>query len=271
MAPTRMAAGIVASLLAIALLLVAGQSLIQDNLRTQAADSHTINLAGRQRMLSQRLAKSALAIRFATDRGTRGIRVAELRTVADLWEKSQRGLQVGDPSLGLPGHNPPEIAAMFVQLEPIHQGMLSNARSLLDAVAKQDKGELADPGWSPYVQGILNQDIAYVTGMDAIVTAYDHAAAGRVQRLRGTERLLLGMELSVIAFLGAFVLAPLVGQVRRAFEQQAAAQARIAEQNEELARRNDELEAHRREIGTQRVQLSTLESMLSEAQALLER
>jgi nitrate/nitrite-specific signal transduction histidine kinase len=266
-----MAIGFIVALVAIAATLIASQVLVQYNLQTQIADSHVINIAGRQRMLSQRLAKAALAIRFASDPGTRTMRVQELASVADLWEHSQNGLQYGDSTLGLPGHNTPKIAAMFVELEPTHAEMLANAHLLLDAVAKQNRGEQADPGWSPYVQGILKDDITFLTRMDAIVTEYDRDAAARVAKLRATELLLLGLALAVIGLIGAFVLAPIVKQVGQALTDLIKAQEWIAEQNEVLANRNRELESQRREIGAQRDQLSVLEGMLQDARALLER
>jgi len=125
------------SLLAIALLLVGGQALVQYDLGIQATDAHVINIAGRQRMLSQRLAKAALAIRFAADPGTRNMRVTELDNVVTLWAQCQQGLRNGDSSLGLPGNNSYRVRALFASIEPQHQIMIDAAHSLLTSVQVQ--------------------------------------------------------------------------------------------------------------------------------------
>src|SRR5262249_2769011 len=58
-------------LLAVAALVVADQMIVQPLLGRMNAYAPTINLAGRQRMLSQRLTKAALALVVATDEPAR--------------------------------------------------------------------------------------------------------------------------------------------------------------------------------------------------------
>ena len=65
----------------------------------QADLGHAINIAGRQRMLSQRIAKSVLALPKDPTR------IAELEKALDLWARSHRGLREGSVELQLPGRN----------------------------------------------------------------------------------------------------------------------------------------------------------------------
>src|SRR3569833_3952676 len=188
----------VISLLLIAVMLVIGQALVQYDLGVQAADSHVINIAGRQRMLSQRLAKASLAIRFAADARTRNMRLTELEQVVTLWAQCQQGLRNGDPSLGLPGTNSDRVKDLFASIEPQHQIIVDSAQSLIKSVRNQQARNTPDPGWSPYVQRILDEETSYLPGMDAIVTAYDHESASRVARLRNTEYVLLGAALLLL-------------------------------------------------------------------------
>lgn len=55
----------------VALLSIIGQGLVQFSLYQQSNDSRIINIAGRQRMLSQRLSKAALASSATADPATR--------------------------------------------------------------------------------------------------------------------------------------------------------------------------------------------------------
>ncbi len=93
------------ALSAIAILTITGQALIQYSLIKQSHDSRIINIAGRQRMLSQRLTKSALALQFAQKHEDRKVWAKELSFVVNLWERSHLGLLDGDAELGLPGTN----------------------------------------------------------------------------------------------------------------------------------------------------------------------
>src|SRR5262249_21736940 len=118
----------------VALLSIAAQGLVQHALNQQSGDARVINIAGRQRMLSQRLSKAALALQFTTDPAERKNRAQELQNVLTLWERSHIGLQQGDPEKGLPGQNSAEVIGMFATIEPFHQSMVRDAKDLLHAV-----------------------------------------------------------------------------------------------------------------------------------------
>src|SRR5215471_1356152 len=87
----------VVALAAIALLSIAGQALVQRALTRQANDARIVNVAGRQRMLGQRLTMLTLAVERArgssADGAGRAARLEELFRVADEWERSQRMLR----------------------------------------------------------------------------------------------------------------------------------------------------------------------------------
>lgn len=117
----------------VALLSIIGQGLVQFSLAQQSSDSRIINIAGRQRMLSQRLSKAALASSVAADPATRQARLAELQTVLNLWQRSHQGLQHGDAALGLPANiNSTTITGMYGRIAPQYQAMVASAQALLD-------------------------------------------------------------------------------------------------------------------------------------------
>src|SRR4051812_37438421 len=83
----------------IAAMAIVGQILIQSMLAQQKHDAYVVNIAGRQRMLSQKLSKSALALSSQSDPLSRDARRRELTEVVKLWERSHLGLQLGDEQL----------------------------------------------------------------------------------------------------------------------------------------------------------------------------
>lgn len=171
-------------MLAIASLLLAGQLVVQSALDRQVGDARVINLAGRQRMLSQRLCMLQLARdaepERAADIGN------ELRRVADEWESSQDALRARD--------NSDAIRTLFAQITEDHHAMLAAARTVAAGSARLS----------------LSHQDAFLAGMNRIVAEYEREARERVVTLRYIEILLFALALVVIAFEGAFVFRPTV-------------------------------------------------------------
>ncbi len=69
----------ISALTAVAALSITGQLLVQRSLHQQRGDSTIVNIAGRQRMLSQKLTKAALAWSHATAPVERENRAEEIR------------------------------------------------------------------------------------------------------------------------------------------------------------------------------------------------
>src|SRR5579871_5271103 len=73
-------------------LVVLDEAVIQPALLRVNSFAPAINQAGRQRMLSQRLTKAALALEVTTDERARQARLAELQSTLDQWQKAQAAL-----------------------------------------------------------------------------------------------------------------------------------------------------------------------------------
>ncbi|MBE7468090.1 MAG: hypothetical protein DPW09_13640 [Anaerolineae bacterium] len=194
------------ALSSIAVLAIAGQLVVHTYLQQQASDANVVNIAGRQRMLSQRLSKAALMIQTAPSEPARQAALAELAEVEALWARSHRALQHGDPELDLPGANSPAISRIFAEIEPYHQAMLRASQSLLHAPTKADI--------TPLVQQILAAEQPFLVGMDNIVFQYAAEATARVNRLEWVERTLLVITLLVLLFEGMFIFRPAVTKIQ---------------------------------------------------------
>jgi signal transduction histidine kinase len=132
-------------LVLVALLVLLNQVLVQPPLLQLATDAPVINVAGRQRMLSQRLAKAALALEAASSDADRRRHRAELAGVLGLWTASHRALRQGDRARSLPGRNSAAVRQAFDDLEPYFAPMRDAAARLArsdDAVAREDIGAI---------------------------------------------------------------------------------------------------------------------------------
>jgi len=90
-----------------------------------------INLAGKQRMLTQKMSKEMLLVALGhdTDRNK-----AELKSTASLFDRTLRGLKDGDTDLGLPGTGD---SAILAQLDTV-SGLWGDLKPLVDQVTDID-------------------------------------------------------------------------------------------------------------------------------------
>src|SRR2546425_10847330 len=111
----------ICALSSIALLAILGQIGIQFAIQQQSSDALVINVAGRQRMLSQKISKAALILEINTDPTERQAHTEELQKAVTLWQSSHFGLQHGNAALGLPGNNSDEVKQLFGAIEPNYE------------------------------------------------------------------------------------------------------------------------------------------------------
>jgi signal transduction histidine kinase len=195
----------VGALAVVAGLLIAGQTIVQQALDRQEGDARVINLAGRQRMLGQRLCMLLLVIGVESPAGAQDA-LDQLVRVADDWERSQAALRSGRVRSGRAIANSAAVEALFAQIEPDHRAMLTAARA----------ARAAGPGASATsaLAARAHQD-AFLAGMDRIVDAYEREARRRVVDLQRIELALFVFALAVLALEGAFVFRPAVRDLRR--------------------------------------------------------
>ena len=207
----------VLALSVVACSLLVGQLLIQRHLRAQLTDSHVINVAGRQRMLSQRISKAALFLAPDQDSAERQKILEEFSPALVLWKLSQDGLLNGNDSLGLPGNNSQTVAAMFNSTSASFETMYTNGWEITEKLR-------ADPltdydALRPNIERIIAHEAAFLSGMDRIVFQYDAEAHAKVRTLSRLEYTLLLIALVVIVLELVFVFRPTARRVNKTINQ----------------------------------------------------
>lgn len=189
---------------AVALLLLTGYILVDRSIARQTSDSHLINLAGRQRMLSQQLSKQALLSQSAANEQERALTFKKMRANLALWDRSQKALQEGDAQLQLPSSNSPEVRQMFVALAPHFRSIKKSTERLLNGPIAAD----ARPT-------ILAHEGQFLAGMNAIVAQYEREALNRVRQLQLLQTLILGAALLVLLAEALLIFRPAVKKLHR--------------------------------------------------------
>jgi class 3 adenylate cyclase len=201
-----------------------------------------INEGGRQRMLSQRLAKDALLLRQAATAGTIASSRRDLRETLAVWTQGHERLrrQVDHPDGSF---SDPELRAVLARVDAPYSALREAGHDLLAALHASTPTVRDGPALERAVGRILEGERSYLSEMDRMVSLYEKKTSARVTRLRHAATLLTLSAVIVLAIVALFVLEPAVRLIRRRFvdTRRMIQQARTA--THEVERRNEFIES----------------------------
>lgn len=222
----------VIALMVVAVLSVSGLLFIRQTLHTHYDDGRVVNVAGLQRMRSQRLTKLALL-------RTQNIAAADTVSFDSLlhsWGQSHAQLRAGVLYMekAYTVRKSARLDTMFAQIEPVFQSMYHNLAQIASpqtAVADQRAA----------MNVILHDEVSFLRQMNAIVFQFDTESFARVQQLERIEWLLAIGILLTLLIEGVFVFRPVVGHTKRVI-------SRLAQSEKSLQQANKRLEITNREL-----------------------
>jgi signal transduction histidine kinase len=185
----------------IALSVVVSQILIRTHLSGQESDSTVINVAGRQRMLSQKLTKDIVSLSSETHPQNKIQLKAKIEATLHLWELSHYALQNGNDSLGLPKKNSKKVTAKFRLLNPVFDTISKASKSIIHKIEKDSDLPLASYAFD--IEKVKANEDDFLVIMDDIVNQYDLEADEKVDWLRKLEMWLTALTLLIL--LGEFL------------------------------------------------------------------
>jgi diguanylate cyclase (GGDEF)-like protein/PAS domain S-box-containing protein len=204
------------ALVLIALLSVGAHAALQHLITSQRGAAAEVNLSGRQRMLSQRIALHVTQLAGSPDPAERArLRAALTDLVAEM-ERAHEALRSGDPRAGLSGPPPTAVQAMDgsgVRLDERVRSFLADARAV---VAVPDADLSAGHERAAAVVDQARGELLAV--LDRAVLTYQRASEERVAGLRRVAQGVLLATLTALVLEGLLVFRPMVARVRRRTE-----------------------------------------------------
>jgi two-component system sensor kinase FixL len=254
----RLGARYLVVLTLVALLMMVDQAAVQPLLVRLDAYAPAINLSGRQRMLSQKLTKAALALQISNDETVRSARRAELRETLDQWSRAEDALRHGDQQRGIRIIDSPEIEAQWNVLQPHFEAMCAAASRLIDPAELHGSTNATTQA----VDQIAAHEATFLSAMDRIVKLMESQGAHEINRLRACALAIAGIVIILLIGLGWFVIRPATRTIRRQVDD---LESRVAERTRDLA---DALASLKRQIIEREaveVKNKTLSAQLSHA------
>ncbi len=222
----------------VAVLSIAGQMTLSLLIRNQASDALVINLAGRQRMLSQRLVKCIFILQ--RDNFNNPTALQELHLSLSQWQRAHQGLQVGDAGLGLPPLESQAMREQFAKLQTHYQAMVTATTQLVEAI-NQDR---LTPALSENtINVVLQHEQLFLQGMDQIVQALQKESETRTHRLEVFSRFFLMATLVTLLAQGLLIFRPAIRQLNQKMRDIEEARAITAQLAVALQEKNDSLAA----------------------------
>ncbi|RYU96924.1 ATP-binding protein [Emticicia agri] len=223
------------ALTAVAVLSITGQVLIQESLEDTLNDAHVVNIAGRQRMLSQRLSKMAILL-TNTDRFSEEAKFYQKdfgETLA-LWSKCHEGFMNGklEVEREVAIKNSPATIRMLNELNPVFL-KIKNQMDLIQTHQTIDKKQVLNE--------ILRNERLFLNQMDSIVFQYDLESHERVNRVRSIELFLFFLTIGILLLEGLLIFKPLADYIKKVIRMLTNSEEALQEKNQELSISNQKL------------------------------
>lgn len=196
----------------IALSVIISQIFIHKHLQTQQTDSTVINIAGRQRMLSQKLTKEIVSLSSFSDEKSRILIKNKIKQTLFLWNLSHNSLQKGNDSLGLPNQNSLKIKEEFTAINPVFKIILDASTAI---VYNLDQNPIISiDEISTDIKKVTENESSFLVLMDEIVNQYDLEAGEKVTWLRNLELSLMALTLLILLAEFLFIFRPTAKSVK---------------------------------------------------------
>jgi two-component system sensor kinase FixL len=245
-------------LIGVAALVLVDQAILQPLLVQLNFSAPAINLAGRQRMLSQKISKEALALVLETGGDDCNRHRRELSEALRQWAEAHKALLEGDEARAIPPASA-AVAAVLHEVEPAKSEILSRAMELLEASTNHHDSSAA--------KRILSREPEFLAGMERVVALLESSAHGRVSLLRVCGAIAMLSIIFLLACVYFAVLRPAADVIHQQFTMLSRTrdelEIRVQRRTNELRAANEALQREMAECSAVQQRMRTLSAELA--------
>lgn len=198
------------------LIIVISQVLIQKSISESKTDSRIVNVSGRQRMLSQKISKSAMRLQASNNEKEYLDAQEELSAACKLLVASHLSLMNGNEELDVSKmNNSVVLKRLFGWLLPFYETMVLAVHEI----------EQHDYAWyqisqnreilAGHIKKINESEDDFLKLMNDITFEYDHLSSEKVENLSISEFYLFGITLLLIALEAVFIFRPMINKAKK--------------------------------------------------------
>jgi len=234
------------------LLTIIGQILIGRLLSLQSRDTTVINIAGRQRMLSQNIVKNALLLSDHTDHIQFRGQQDKLAELVELWQTSHHSLLHGNSTLNIPSdYNSHKINILFSKLIP-HYERIAQSCLFLQEMTWERKNQVEE-----LIGIILAHESDFLNLMNQITFQYEAESQARIRQIQITEIIIEVIIFLVILSQVFFIFRPILSKVKEHIGIIKRQRHELSENIQELHAAEEELRQQAEEMLAQHEQIIT--------------
>ena len=216
----------------IVLIIIAAVIFYQNRINVLTTEVSTINIAGKQRMLSQRISKHVFSLDFDQSDKINNIYLDSLRALTTEWQKNQNFLIMSNKQV----ENSERLDSLFAAAQPRTTELLNAALQILK-----------DPG-NPEVLNtntkiIKEVESSVLTSTDNIVSEYQYMAEKNLNNLYTVTYVIAIIVALVIIGQFSFLLLPLIKNLRNKSQSLQLANHELANSNKALQEKMKEVKA----------------------------
>lgn len=205
----------ISSLAVVACLSIAGEVVVQRLLSQQRIDIQVISNVQHQQLLSQRLAKLALALKLTQDDTSRQSLVDDFEQTIREWETTEKKLEELGNTVNVSTGRTIQIKNIIDQIHPNCKKMVDAAKQLLStaqSAKNQPRLMLSQP-----LRQITVSERRFEKEVDKVILKYNEYTAAAVTELKHIEMALLVLTLLVLIFEGILIFHPAVEKLATTF------------------------------------------------------
>lgn len=196
--------GYIFALSMIAVLSMSAHVILDKVISVQSSSGTIINVSGRQRMLSQRIAM--LACHYSISQNDYNKK--SLSKAINLMQKSHSALTLGDKDMGLPSLLPPSV-------KEIYYGKKYNLDSEVKTYISTAKQFLAEPTNKELLVQIIDKaHDSLLEGLDKVVKEYELQSIEQVGMISFTQRIVLIIIIATLLAEALFIFRPIIKKIK---------------------------------------------------------